>query len=394
MANAESATSIDVNEVAREVLASLPERPPGLSLGNGKSIEETLADLNQSPLFMTELEENDDIAALQALAYEGTPLENATNFKEQGNECFKEKRWADAKEFYGKGISVIIAEDYRRARGDPPRDGDSDAPDEVERQHSILEQLFVNRAVCHLDLQNYRSCTIDCAGALKLNPNNVKAFYRSARALLALNKVEQARDACARGLAADEKNAALSALRAEIVKRTGEVEAKMKEEGARLEQAKRRQVLIRAALKARGIKTRSTGRPPEMEDAKLQLTPDPDDPKSSLSFPTVLLYPTALESDFIKAFNETECLEQHFGYVFPLPWDHNGTYSTPGVECFMETITGGVVKIGKKVSLLKALSTGNIEVVDEIVKVYVVPKAKADAWVSQFKAEKAATKPH
>lgn len=369
---------------------SLPDLPPTLALNRGKTVDEVAAELKKSPLFMTELEENDDIAALQALAYDGTPLENAQNFKEQGNECFREKKWADGKEFYGKGILIIVAEDRRRAKGDPPQEAETDIPDEVDKQHTLLEQLYVNRAACHLELRNYRSCTLDCAGALRLNPNNVKAYYRSARALLALDKITEADDACARGLAVDKENPALASVARGIIKRAEEVRAKQAKETARVQKEAREKALLKMALRARCIRTRETGQPPEMEDAKLQLQPDPEDPKSALSFPTVLLYPTHLESDFIKAFSETECLNQHFGYVFPLPWDREGVYSIDNVECYMEMLTGGLIKVGKKLPLLKILSSGNVEVVDEVVRIFVVPKSKAEAWVKEFKAKKAA----
>jgi tetratricopeptide (TPR) repeat protein len=366
----------------------VPELPPGLALMSGKSTEEILADLNKHPLFMTELEENDDVAALQALAYEGTPLENATNFKEQGNGCFKEKRWADAKEFYGKGILILAAEERRRAKKEPPKESGSDDPEEIGREKSVLEQLFVNRAACHLELKNYRSCTMDCAGALGLNPRNVKAYYRSSKALLALGNVEKADEACARGLALDASNAALKVVADEIIHKAKEVEEKQRQERARLQKKKHEELLLRAALKARNIRTRTTDKPPEMEDAKLGLVPDPGDPRSSLSFPTLLLYPLHLESDFIKAFNETETLEQHLAYVFPLPWDQDGLYDTAGVECYMEAIGGRLVKVGKKVPLLEILGSGRVEIVDDVVKIFVVPRAVGDEWVQEYKARK------
>jgi len=129
-----------------------------------------------------------------------------------------------------------------------------------------------------------------------------------------------------------------------------------------------------------------------MEDAKIQLVPDPISPESTLSFPAVLLYPLHLESDFIKAFNETESLGHHLSYILPLPWDKKGDYVPSRVECYMETMTGGLIKVGRKVSLLMVLSSGNVEVVDEVVKIFVVPKAKAEEWVKDFKKKKAAEK--
>ncbi|KAL2158879.1 hypothetical protein VTH06DRAFT_2909 [Thermothelomyces fergusii] len=354
---------------ASDPMAMLPELPPGRIPNSGMTVDETVAELSKHPLFMTELddvEDNEHLAALQALAYEGTPLENAANFKEQGNECFREKRWADAKEFYGKGIPILVAEERRRAKGEkkkvkktaekpislkPDHADASSAPDpqekerqaendgngngddeyeevdddpaEVRSEQALLETLYVNRAACHLELRNYRSCTADCAAALRLNPRNIKAFYRSAR----------------------------------------------------------------------GIRTRTTGRPPDMEDARVRLAPDEQDPASALVVPTLLLYPCHLETDFIKAFSERETLEQHFGYVFPLPWDRAGEYGPATVECFAETASGGLVKVGKKVPLLKVLSGGSVEIVDNLLKIFVVPKSRADAWVKEFKEKKATGAP-
>ena len=375
----------------------VPQLPPGLAAAHGKTADEMLADLNKHPLFMTELEDNDDVAALQALAYDGTPLENATNFKEQGNECFGAKKWGDAKEFYSKAVAILATEEGRRAKGLPSvqtdtHEGSSDEPAEVEAERRLLEVVYVNRAACQLELGNFRSCTLDCAGALRLNPVNVKAYYRSARALLALGKVEEADDACARGLAVDGENAALKGLAGEIVKKAKEIDAKRRKEEGRLAREKREEMVLRAAIRARGIRTRATEQPPEMEDAKIKLVPDPADPTSSLTFPTVLLYPCHLESDFIKAFGEAESLDQHLRYVFPLPWDGQGLYTVNGVECYVETLGGGLAKIGKKVPLLKMLSGGNVEIVDELVKIFVVPKAQAEGWVKEHKAKRAAEK--
>lgn len=409
----------------------VPELPPGRTLNAGMTFDETVADLKQHPLFMTELdsaEDNDELAALQALAYDGSPLENGINFKEQGNECFREKRWADAKEFYGKGVAVLAAEELRRAKGEKKKvqkaaepvainpDADNsmggvdleedapapneanleevpDDPAEVKSERALLETLYINRAACHLELRNYRSCTIDCAAALRLNPRNIKALYRSARALLSVNKLAEADDACARGLEIDSSNKPLLALAQEIIKAAETDAARRKRDEERLSNERRRGVLLKTALQARGIRTRSTGKPPDMEDAKVKLSPDDLDPASALVFPTLLLYPCHLESDFIKAFNEQESLEQHFGYVFPLPWDRAGEYKPAGVECYVETVSGGLVKVGRKVPLLKVLGTGNVEVVDDLLKIFVVPKARAEGWVKEFKEKKAAGGP-
>jgi hypothetical protein len=424
----------DIQERMRAAAAQAavagPEDTPAREWSRGKTVDEVFRELNKSPFFMTELEENADTEALRALAYEGTPLEVATDFKETGNDCFRSKKWADAREYYGKGILVLRAEERKRRGLDlqgraiaqrpvreetdaereareaaetkqhesgeieigPAEDRGFDSPADVAAQTALLESLYGNRAACHLALQNHRSCWEDGAAALRLNPRNLKALYRSARALLAADRIAEADDACARGLELDPDNAALRAVARDIVKRRETLDAGRRREAERLARDKRRALLRSAALQARGIQLRATAEPPAMEDARLQLVPDEDDAASSLSFPTVLLYPADMETDFIKAFNEQDSIADHLAYVFPLPWDTRGEYTLAGVECYMDTISGGLIKVGKKLPLLKILSSGKVEVVDEVVRIFVVPKAKADSWVQEYKSKKAAEK--
>lgn len=369
-----------------------PALPPQLALHANKTADEILADLNKSPLFMTELEDNNQhLEALEALAYEGTPLENATDFKDRGNEAFRERRLADAREFYGRGIAIVMGEDKRREKGEPPNpenNPDGDKESEVAAQKAVLETLYVNRAACSLELQNYRACWLDCHAALQLSPRNLKAWYRSARALLAVGRTAEASDACAGGLAVDAENGPLKTIAKEVAAKQAAAQKKTAKEASERAEEVRKEGLLRTAMAERKITVRKSARPPDMGDARMEFLED----EGVVVFPAVLLYPAHYESDFIKAFREDETLMQHFGYVFPLPWDREGEYSANGVECFMETTTGGLVKVGRKVLLAKVLSMDTVEVVDGVVKIYVVPKAKSEAWVKDFKAAKAKEK--
>ena len=108
-----------------------PELPPGLAELNSVSRDDFLLDMERHPLFMQNLDpstENDELEALRALAYEGPPLEIATNFKVQGNEAFREKRYRDALGFYTQGLAAKC--------GDP----------------DLEEALLLNRAACNLEL--------------------------------------------------------------------------------------------------------------------------------------------------------------------------------------------------------------------------------------------------
>jgi tetratricopeptide (TPR) repeat protein len=190
-----------------------------------------LSAFESHPLFMRSLPEEyaEDAAlsALQNLAHAGTPdgayamqiawmqncnfhlKEIAQNFKEQGNEYFKGKRFREAEGFYTQGINSNPSDTHLR------------------------EALLNNRAACNLEMsmvisptlqldvslvgsENYGRALRDCSLALTLNKYSSKAYYRSAFALLALNRLEEALDCCHRCLTFDIDNTAVKALKVQV----------------------------------------------------------------------------------------------------------------------------------------------------------------------------------
>ncbi|MCJ1418368.1 hypothetical protein MMC32_004715 [Xylographa parallela] len=363
----------------------IPPLPPHLANTNKMSIDEVAADLKKSPLFMTSFddatdEDNVEMEAIRALMYEGTRAEVAEGFREQGNEMAKAKKWADGKEFYTKGLAALRVE---RKEGDPKGE------EEDKREMTVKEACLVNRALCHLEMKNFRACTLDCQCVLAITPTNVKAHYRLSLALLALQKLPDALFACAAGLAHHPNNSALVALHARI---SSQISATETLSNKRLEEERRRkkeaETLI-AAIKLRKITARTTEKPPDLEDASICLVPDPLAlATSTLTFPLLLLYPLHAQSDFIKAFGEEQSIARHLEYLLPLPWDEKQEYSQNNVEAYMETKEGGLLKWGKKVPLLKVLSGGKVEVVDGIVRANLLPKARAEEWIQEMKKRK------
>lgn len=189
-------------------------------------------------------------------------------------------------------------------------------------------------------------------------------------------------------MALDPDNKPLQQTAERIAQRKAALEriaARKKAEADRINKEKQ---LLSVALKARQIRTRKTEQPPEMEDAGIRLAPDPLSPKSTLEFPVVLLYAVDAESDFIKGFSEMHSINDHLDYIFPLPWDSKKEYTIDNVECFMQTVSGGLIKAGKKVPLLEILSGGKVEVVDELVSIFVVPSTKTGRFIAEMKARK------
>ncbi|KAJ5918038.1 Tetratricopeptide-like helical [Penicillium verhagenii] len=367
---------------------SAPDMPPAMASIKSHTSDELMDMMNKTPLFMTDIEnagdENGDNAmldALTALQNEGTRGEVAQSFKEQGNEAVQEKRWIDAKEMYTKAIAVIAAKEDKWEK-----------PEDIDVEKKLLlkmeELSHINRALCNLELGNYRACILDGAATIKLNPTNVKAYYRSSMALLKLEKLDEAEDSAKRGLAIDSENKSLQTAATKIAERKANLARAAARKKAEAELLRKQNLVLSTALRAREIRTRKTDQPPEMEDAKIRLVPDPLSPESSVEFPAVFLYPMDAQSDFIKSFSELHCITDHLEYMFPLPWDTKKEYTIPNVECFMQTVSGGLIKAGKKLPLLQILTGGKVEVVDEMVRIFIVPTSKTGAFIAEMKARK------
>ena len=371
------------------------QMPPQMENVRQYTADELIAEMNRTPLFMTNLDEADEdnpqLEALRALAYEGTKAEIAGNFREQGNDMAKVKRWVDAREYYDKAIGTLKMSDDQLTKakgGEGPTELETvvvDQEEEEKKEKDILEASHANRALCNLELKNYGSCNRDCAAAIKLNPKNVKAWYRSASACLALDKIAEAEDAARRGLLIDANNAALGIVSEKTLKRKAYVEKIAKERQEREDRKRQEETTLKIALKARNIPTRTTKIAPDMEDAAISLE-NPIDPASTLNVPVLFLYPVHMQSDLIKQFREDESVGQHLTYIMPLPWDEKQEYTPAGVECYVETISGGLIKAGKKLALLRILNSGKVEIIDGLLKVNVLPKDKVAMWIEKFKA--------
>ncbi|KAK0453289.1 40S ribosomal protein S7 [Armillaria borealis] len=298
-----------------------------------RNVEEKLAELDSVPLFMKSLPEDTDdvaIAALQELAYEGTPDEQAQNFKEQGNEYFKGKRYREALGFYSQGV-------------------DAKPTDAV-----LQEALLCNRAACNLELQNYGSVLKDCSKALTLNPKSSKAYYRSAMALVSLQRVDEAIDCCTRCLEHDVDNKGVRGVLERATKIKVEKERKEKERQERLRKEQEAQRKINSAFKERNIVV-----VPKPDGSQNPYAPhfDPEDPTGrALIIPVFFLYPQYAMSDVVPEFVEDTPFAEHLKAMFPPQtgppeWDTKGEYVDGQIVIYAMTRRKRLLKVGKKMSL-------------------------------------------
>ncbi|KAJ7591417.1 hypothetical protein C8J56DRAFT_935471 [Mycena floridula] len=342
-------------------------------------LKNKLAEFDSVPLFMQslpdeELADNPTLAALQSLAYEGTPDEIAQTFKEQGNEYFQGKRHREAMGFYTQGI-------------------DAKPTDPV-----IHEALLCNRAACNLALQNYGSVLRDCSKALMINPKSSKAFYRSALALVALDRAEEAIDCCIRCLQNDPDNAGVKALLEKTRAAKAEkdrTEAIRQERIRKEEEAKR---ILNFALRERNLIIVPK---PDGSDNPYSPHFDPEDPtQSTLIIPVFFLYPQYATSDAIPEFVEDTAFSAHLQVMFPPQaaspqWDLKGEYVDGQLVLYAMTRNKRLLKVGKKMSLRDVCTAAKakpgeprdgLELKDGCLTFVVLPKGPVEEnWVQEYK---------
>ncbi|TIA93314.1 hypothetical protein E3P99_00189 [Wallemia hederae] len=335
-----------------------PRRPP------------TQEELDQTPLFMKSLpenyEDNETIQALQSLAFEGTPDEVAAQFKEQGNEYFKGKRFKEAVQFYTQAIQAN------------PTD------------KSLLESLFSNRAACNLELplhkvdsatENFGQTLKDTAQTLQLNPRNTKALYRSARALNALEKYDEATDAAKHVLLLDADNKQAQVL-LQHIKTKYQALLKRKIEVSESQRRKDETVsALKDAVQLSGVVVQGdifqrehtvkfdTNYLEESSKDSIPLFPpniwSAPSPTTPLAFPTNILYPLSPVgpmAEHIAGFSTLSTFSDQLHPMLnpPPPWDSAGEYAgQAAVSVYVATKQRKLLKVGMGLTLSKVLAAAS-----------------------------------
>ena len=210
----------------------------------------------------------------------------------------------------------------------------------------------------------------DCGRAISFNPQNVKAYFRSAKALFALERVEECLDCCKRGLAVDPSNNTFR----EIAKKANVLGERLAElarlsaikEKAKIEEATK----FNAALQSRKYKMKTLDPENEDENEEIKSLQHPEAdlyrmqlfPEGEMSFPVLFLYPEFSQSDMISSFRENDTFYSHFELMFEqaAPWDQAQLYHPQTLDWYFETYTGKYDKKGRElVSCLKNVSAAN-----------------------------------
>ncbi|WVF67084.1 hypothetical protein IAT40_001829 [Kwoniella sp. CBS 6097] len=367
--------------------------------------------LDSTPLFMRETpkegETSDVLEALRTLVFEGEGDEIANNCKNHGNELHSQKSYSEAIKAYTSGLDAH------------PSD------------QSLRISLLNNRAACHLQLKNYRSVLQDTGGIIALYTAEnlttdkalVKAMFRAAQSLVALDRWQEASDVVERG----KENAGKVKGEDEKpwTKLADDIAKGIKKDNDRAERIRKEtldKLALRKAVDARGLVVKDTSSPPD-NPHPLHFDPDsipaadadaeagymPPTPEIPLIFPVFLLYPTYGQSDFITHFHEDTSFEDHLNVMFPsssnpqvpyADWDSKREYSVSNLVVYVETAEKRLLKVGKELTLREVLRKAKRDAKADVKKdgvvlrdglmsfVVLVKGAQEKAWIEDFKAKR------
>lgn len=206
---------------------------------------------------------------------------------------------------------------------------------------------FSNRGAANLELSNFKSTVEDCKIAIQLNPNNVKAYFRAAKACGELEKFDEAYSIIDDGLQKNSGHKDLLILRKDIEKKALEAR-KIREERERKMKAIEHEKNI--AMKAKGdwinaLSSRNIalGRflYPIMEEYLHghKVKPYISEDKNESHWPVLFMYDEYKQVDFIQDFNENSTIGEHISLMFNgdyfCEWDTERKYVADKLEAYV-----------------------------------------------------------
>ncbi|KAG0556685.1 hypothetical protein M758_11G069900 [Ceratodon purpureus] len=247
--------------------------------------------------------EKADIDAIEALK-ESSSIE----YKEEGNKFVKmgKKHYAEAVDCYTRAIDQNIR--------DP--------------QHNSV--CYANRAHVNLLLGNNRRAYEDAEEAIKLNQANVKAYFRGAKAALALKLIPEALNIAEKGLQIDPSNIELEKIGDKAKAIQDEEDAKKKRDLEALERSEK----LATLLEGRNVKVGKATYNHLTEGRKPWV-----DKSAMMHWPVLFVHAEVMVSDFIEDFFEMDTFGGHLDIAYgddapSLVWDTRHEYTRKRVELY------------------------------------------------------------
>lgn len=345
-------------------------------------LEKILDDDFIPPLFATSTEEVEKSGlqeAFTSLIYDDAgPTSLMQQFRKKGNDCFANGKRNEVKnmQYYRDAINHWYECFAWAQKIQPMQDGDFAQADTNEPTYTENELDKLKSTICgniaqaHLMLSNWGHVRDECKKALIFDDLNIKAWYRLAKAHQMLKNWEEAGNAIDHGLAVpgEEQNKELLKLQTQLAEKIRKArQQRQQRERARAERVSK----VKAVWKHCQIDSTQKiylGRVPLV--ASVTDDEDNDDldedeqqesrwhnhlPHSGLlpsitnnewSWPSMFLYPSHNQSDFIQHFGESEMMARRMAEVFPeldegqletsMKWDHGNEFICSQLAAYFE----------------------------------------------------------
>lgn len=254
-----------------------------------------------------------DFAALQSLKYDdSTPEERAEELKRKGNDALKYKQ---NKLYVRKAVqqyTLALLETFEDSK--------------------LRAVVHGNRAHAALLLGNDGKALEDAEACVALDPQNVKGWFRAAKASYALARLRECAAHCENGLALEPDNADIKA----ILKSAKRALVRREEREARLTRVRAETKAYLARVRARGVKLG----PPVVGAG--EHFPKIEETDEAATYWTLFVYPESMQTDVIERFDERATLGEQADEMFgagapPLPWDGAGHYSRDRIEFYYQS---------------------------------------------------------
>lgn len=361
------------------------------------------------PIFATspeDLEKSGLTEAFTSLKYEGeNPMDLMLESKKKGNEAFLSGKRNVAKnvQYYRDAVNHYYEAFAWAQQVKPVEPGHTPPPpedDAVEAENGpfyteqeldeMKSTLCANAAMAHMQLKNWGHVRDDSMKALNFNEKNVKAWYRLAKAHQMLQNWEEAGDAIDSGLGVpgESENKELKKLQKLLAEKVRKARlARQRRERARAE----RVANVKEVWKYCKENSLKLGRVPLVSS----VTDDEEDDDGTEEFrwhhhhphtgrlpmrsashdgdwvwPSMFLYPSHRQSDFVEHLAESEMIAMRMAQMFPeledhdgetsMPWDYNNEFTCSNLAVYFEvhcTEDEGEVIHPECVELLKEQGT-------------------------------------
>ena len=315
---------------------------PGARYPNHWNEDDWEKDFESHPIFMSKAPENPEdmpamVEAMRQLKYDeqfNTKSELAFNYKKDGNENFRLKKYRWAIDSFTAGIKQQCED------------------------NALNSQLYGNRAASHFRLGNYRSAVKDSMIAIKLNPDNKKAGLRVAESLFLLKDYRECVDYCKKHI---KQYPELEDFLLKCLHELQLLEIAIREKQAAERTVENKKNKILQIVKERGIKFTGNifeSNHPAAANYQVDCSLDGD-----LEWPVIFVYPEVGQTDFVPNMSENAKLEEQLELLLGDPanrpaWDREGKYIPQNLKvCIFDSKSGLMIAIDPKEKLRDILAS-------------------------------------